>query len=276
MNKLLVRSISGIIYAGLIIGAICAGKIWFLALMILFAVLAVTEFEKILDNGARGWAEKTWRALDVITAASIISVAAPWELPSWLFIAVLIICGCYTLLRFTLALYDKSAAAFQKTAWSVLAQLYIALPLALCFSVYSDTNYNWLLILAMFLMIWLNDTGAFLVGSSIGRHRLFERLSPKKSWEGFFGGLCFCIAAGIGCYFILPEKIGFGLWGWTGYGVMVCLLSTWGDLFESLMKRSNGIKDSGNLIPGHGGILDRIDSLLFVSVGTFIFYMAFN
>lgn len=276
MKKLLVRTLSGIIYAGLIIGAICAGKIWFLALMILFAVLAVTEFEKILDSKAGGTAEKIWRVLDVVTAVSIICVAAPWELPSWLFIFVVALCGCYTLLRFTLALYDKSATAFTKVAWSMLAQIYIALPLALCFSVYSDTNYNRLLILAMFVMIWLNDTGAFLVGSSIGKHRLFERLSPKKSWEGFFGGLVFCIAAGIGCFFILPEKIGFGLWGWLGYSVMVCLLSTWGDLFESLMKRSNGIKDSGNLIPGHGGILDRIDSLLFVSVGTFLFYVALN
>ena len=276
MNKLLVRTLSGIIYAGLIIGAIFAGKIWFLALLILFAVLAVIEFEKIIDNGARGTATTIRQVLDVLTAVSVVCVAAPWVVPMWLFTAAVSLCACYVLLRFILALYDKSATAFAGVAWSLLTQVYIALPLALCFTVYSDTNYNWLLILAMFVMIWLNDTGAFLVGSSIGKHRLFERLSPKKSWEGCFGGLIFCIACGIGCYFILPQKIGFGLWGWLGYGVMVCLLSTWGDLFESLMKRSNGIKDSGNLIPGHGGILDRIDSLLFVSVGTFLFYMVLN
>ena len=181
MNKLLVRTLSGIIYAGLIIGAIFAGKIWFLALLILFAVLAVIEFEKIIDNGARGIATTIRQVLDVLTAVSVVCVAAPWVVPMWLFTAAVSLCACYVLLRFILALYDKSATAFAGVAWfAARRRSTFALPLALCFTVYSDTNYNWLLILAMFVMIWLNDTGAFLVGSSIGKHRLFERLSPKN------------------------------------------------------------------------------------------------
>ena len=124
----------------------------------------------------------------------------------------------------------------------------------------------------MFVMIWLNDTGAFLVGSAIGSHRLFARLSPKKSWEGFFGGFAFSIIAGYLAHSLLPEYFaGYSANALGLLGAIVSVISTWGDLFESMIKRQMGVKDSGNLIPGHGGILDRIDSLLFVAPATFIF-----
>jgi phosphatidate cytidylyltransferase len=121
-------------------------------------------------------------------------------------------------------------------------------------------------------MIWLNDTGAYCVGSLLGKHRLCERLSPKKSWEGFFGGLVFCIAAGIVASYILSDSIYSFMIITISLGVVVCVFATVGDLFESLIKRTLHVKDSGNLIPGHGGILDRIDSLLFVAPAVFFFY----
>ncbi len=125
--------------------------------------------------------------------------------------------------------------------------------------------------LLIFIMIWLNDTGAFLVGSAIGRHRLFERLSPKKSWEGFFGGLLFCLIAGYLAPILSADDFAGYPMRYVGLGVLVCVFSTWGDLFESMIKRAAGVKDSGNILPGHGGMLDRIDSILFVVPASLVY-----
>lgn len=273
MKKVLVRAISGAVYVALIVGAIFLGMPWFAVLTGLFCLLAVWEFEKITTGP---WASLTpagrlSRLLDMLAAWSISMSVVTFYVPDWMLFVLIGIVMCYTLARFTLALYDKSAEAFRSVAWSVLAIAYIGLPLGLLNGVYCDRgSASAMLVLCMFVMIWLNDTGAFCVGSLIGRRRLFERLSPKKSWEGFFGGLAFCLLAGVLFYYIVPQ-IGWTLPVWLCFGAVVCVLSTWGDLFESLLKRSFKIKDSGNLIPGHGGILDRIDSLLFVAVGLFIF-----
>lgn len=265
---------SGIIYVALIIGAILAGGLWFNALASLFAILAVLEFEKILDSGRpKGWSEWVWRAFDVVVALAIVNIAAVGAFPAWLVYAMIVVIAVSTLVRFTLGLYDKGPSAFAYVAWSALAWLYIAVPLA-CMTALFTMPAGPSVVLVMFVMIWLNDTGAFCVGSLCGRHRLFERLSPKKSWEGFFGGLVCDILMGVGAFYLFPD-VPMGIAAWTGLGVLVCILSTWGDLFESMMKRTNHIKDSGNLIPGHGGILDRIDSLLFVAVGTYIYYSVF-
>mgnify|MGYP003461984886 FL=1 len=129
------------------------------------------------------------------------------------------------------------------------------------------------MLLAIFIFIWLNDTGAYCVGTLIGKHRLFERISPKKSWEGFWGGLILCVISGIAIatwlnsYFNGPQ-----LYGWIVLAAIVSIFSTWGDLCESLIKRSIGVKDSGKILPGHGGILDRIDSLLLVSPTALLFF----
>jgi len=272
MNKLLLRSISGIVYVALIIGAIFAGTPWFYALASLFAVLGIIEFEGILDHGRpQGWAAWAARIFDIVVALAIIYSTLQFETTEVMMV-ILGIMFLATLVRFTLALYNKSANAFSAVAWSTLAWLYIAAPLA-CMTALYNSIYGYTVVLVMFIMIWLNDTGAFCVGSLIGRRRLFERLSPKKSWEGFFGGLVCDILMGVGAFYLFPGTQ-ITLLQWIGLGIIVCILSTWGDLFESLMKRTNHIKDSGNLIPGHGGILDRIDSLLFVAVGT-CFYTLF-
>lgn len=276
MNKLLMRSLSGAVYVLLIVGAIALGNWWFAALTTLFAVLGVIEFERNLDGWPKGSVALAWRILDVLAAVAVVNLGMLVLLPSWLLLSLLVLGAIYPVARFTLALYDKSAEAFRSTAWSILSIVYIAVPMLLLQFLYTDRGVaNHWLVLAIFIMIWLNDTGAFLVGSSCGRLRLFERLSPKKSWEGFFGGFAFCLIAGAACSFILPE-VGFSLPVWVGLGAVVSIFSTWGDLFESLMKRSLGVKDSGNLIPGHGGILDRIDSLLFVAWAAFIYYNIFG
>lgn len=272
MNKVLVRAISGAIYVALIVGAILAGPQWFGALMALFAALGVIEFGKVCTGPAPAhWAATVARILDVIAAIFLVVLPIVFTLPFGLTICILALIICYPLLRFTIALYDKGAQAFAEVTRSVMSLVYIALPLFLLVCVYCDKGHaTMLLVLCTFILIWLNDTGAFCVGSLCGRRRLFERLSPKKSWEGFFGGLGFCLLAGVLFFYVVPE-VGYTLPQWLIMAAVVCVLSTWGDLFESLFKRSHHIKDSGNLIPGHGGILDRIDSLLFVSMGLFIF-----
>ena len=123
-------------------------------------------------------------------------------------------------------------------------------------NIYYTSTTTPLLLLTVFVAIWANDTGAYLAGSTFGKHKLFPSVSPKKSWEGFFGGfVASIIAAGL-------------LLGWKPsslvFGAVISIAATWGDLFESMIKRQVGVKDSGNIIPGHGGILDRIDSLLLV------------
>ena len=142
--------------------------------------------------------------------------------------------------------------------------MYVAMPLCCASMMY--LMYGPSIILTMFIMIWLNDTGAFCVGSLIGKRRLFERISPKKSWEGFAGGLVFSIAGGALIYFLFGKWApGLGLAEMCTLGAVVSVFATWGDLVESLLKRTAGVKDSGHIMPGHGGILDRIDSLLLVA-----------
>ena len=163
-------------------------------------------------------------------------------------------------------LYLKKENPVLNWAFSMLSQLYIALPFALL-SVLAFQNdvelgtvsYNPILPLSVFVFIWLSDTGAYCVGSLIGKHRLFERISPKKSWEGSIGGGAVSIASSFAFAHFFPFMNTFE---WVGLALVVVIFGTWGDLTESLLKRQLHIKDSGNILPGHGGMLDRFDSAL--------------
>ena len=172
---------------------------------------------------------------------------------------------------FVSELYAKADNAINDWAYTMLGQMYIALPLS-CINVLAfrqditgTTTYYYLLPLSVFVFLWANDTGAYCSGSLLGRHKLFPRISPGKSWEGSIGGglLVLAVAAAVGYW----EQLVYGSAGltiieWMGLGLIVVVFGTWGDLVESLFKRTLGIKDSGHILPGHGGMLDRFDSSL--------------
>jgi phosphatidate cytidylyltransferase len=168
-------------------------------------------------------------------------------------------------------LYRKQKKPFDSLAHTFFSVLYTAVPFSMFpFAAFSRIGLDSILphssiefspgiILGFFILIWANDSGAYLTGITIGKHRLMERISPKKSWEGFFGGLVIgAIVAWIfsGWLGVLDTK------GWIIVSVIVSIAGTYGDLVESMLKRSNGVKDSGTIMPGHGGFLDRFDSAI--------------
>lgn len=168
-------------------------------------------------------------------------------------------------LIFIFELYKKSEAPFLNIAFTLLGIFYIALPLGLlnflAFPLINQSlQYDSQILLGFIFMVWAHDTGAYIVGSLWGKHRLFERISPKKSWEGSAGGVIatFGIAWLVSGFYHLLN-----LQQWMGVGVIVVLAGTYGDLAKSMLKRSIGVKDSGKILPGHGGIIDRFDAILF-------------
>ncbi len=168
-------------------------------------------------------------------------------------------------------LYTGNKNAIHDWAYTMLSQMYIALPfsminvLAFEYSAFDgQIHYDILLPLSIFIFLWSNDTGAYCSGSLFGKHKLFPRISPGKSWEGSIGGgILVLIVAGIIGYIANDGGAHrLGILGWEGLGLVVVFFGTWGDLVESLFKRTLGVKDSGNILPGHGGMLDRFDSSL--------------
>lgn len=268
MKNLLTRTLSGIIYAALIVGCTLAGGWWFVSLLILFVILAVVEFHQLTDSGEP--LSRKWLPVLADTATGVLLVAGfSWSL-SLLAVALFVL-----ILRPIIQFYVHEDAPLSRLAYSYMSVLYIALPLALLGFMMTiiDGNDAKALIMTMFVMIWLNDTGAFLVGSAIGRHKLFPSISPKKSWEGAIGGVAFSIAVAFVAKYCLPGYFGFiSIGELCIMGFITGVFSIFGDLVESLVKRSLGVKDSGKLIPGHGGILDRIDSILLVSPAVAVYF----
>ena len=165
-------------------------------------------------------------------------------------------------------LYLKAKDPINNWAYTMLPQLYIALPFSMLnvLAFPQTGHYSFVLPLSVFVFLWMNDTGAYCVGSLLGRHKLFPRVSPGKSWEGSIGGGLLVIGVAVLIWYLLeqhlPGESQFTVWHWAGLGLTVVVFGTWGDLVESLLKRTLGIKDSGNILPGHGGMLDRFDSSL--------------
>lgn len=182
-------------------------------------------------------------------------------------------------------LYTRNENAIHDWAYTMLSQMYIALPfsminvLAFRQAPDGDIHYYYLLPLSVFIFLWTNDTGAYCSGSLLGKHKLFPRISPAKSWEGSIGGGIFVlIAAGIVGYLESQGDTlsGLNILQWVGLGLVVTVFGTWGDLVESLFKRTLGIKDSGNILPGHGGMLDRFDSSLMAIPASVVYLYTLN
>lgn len=266
------RALTGAVYVAIIVAGICINSYTFMALSALLAALGVAEFTRI--TAPRKIQETV---VDVIGGLILVAgmdcfFCSRGQCGSFpvesVFIALYLI---WLIGRIVMQLYSHSDKPILELATSFMAQLYIALPIALMGIIYSMHG-GAMILLAVFILIWVNDTGAYLVGSRIGKHRLFERLSPKKSWEGFFGGwiLAIIAAAAMQCWF--PAAFGNRCGGFMiGLGVIIPVFATWGDLAESMIKRSLHVKDSGHILPGHGGILDRIDSLLMAVPATVVY-----
>ncbi|MDE7180466.1 MAG: phosphatidate cytidylyltransferase [Muribaculaceae bacterium] len=256
LKKVGLRAVSGVVYCGLIVLCIYLGLPGVTALAMLFSALGCVEFNKMTHSVSENTIPAI--ALDVVGCLCLCFGYLGYPLIVW---------GVVLLCRFILQLYINSDRPLQGLSRSMLTQIYIGFPMAIMTGI--ACFFSPMILLAIFILIWLNDTGAFIVGSLMGRHKLFERISPNKTWEGFFGGFLFCVVAswlfGVYCNgFFQTDKYFFTIPAWIILGVIVSTIGTWGDLIESMFKRSLHIKDSGSLIPGHGGILDRIDSLLLV------------
>ena len=261
-SNFLQRAITGILFVGVLVGCILYDPWTFSALFVVISALTIREFGHLINQ------------VEGVSINKNITMLAG----VYLYMAVMAFCtnlsGSKIFLPYLLLimylmiseLYLKKENPVMNWAYSMLSQLYIALLFAML-NVLSfhtspmDTSvsYNPILPLSVFVFIWLSDTGAYCVGSLIGRHRLFERISPKKSWEGSIGG---GIVA-IGSSFIFAHYFPImNMAEWAGLALIVVIFGTWGDLTESLLKRQLHIKDSGAILPGHGGMLDRFDSAL--------------
>ncbi len=168
----------------------------------------------------------------------------------------------FIFLAFIYELFSRSATPFQNVGFIVLGMVYIGAPFSLLgFIAFEGENFNAWVVFGLLLLTWMNDTGAYIIGSQFGRHLLFPRISPKKTWEGTFGGIAITfLVAFLFCVF--TGELRFG--DWMVLAAIVSIFGSMGDLVESMLKRSVGVKDSGNLLPGHGGVLDRFDAFIFV------------
>ena len=276
MKNIILRILSGIVYIAVIVIPILLydnSAVAYLIVFPLFVVLGVNE----LIHMAKDEASESWLLTMVDWAGGVGLFMAfymlndtPRSVSMWVLpLAV------YLLVRCILQLYRPRQNALRSLERSFFAILYVALPISLLNNIIAVSAPR--ILLAMFIFIWINDTGAFCVGSLIGKHPLFERISPHKTWEGFFGGLLACVGIAYAGYLWLNEFFEVpDLLTWMGLSVVVSVSATFGDLVESLIKRTVHVKDSGNLIPGHGGVLDRIDSLLLAAPAVLIFLIIMN
>jgi phosphatidate cytidylyltransferase len=257
LSNLQQRLIVGVLGAALFIGGIVFSEWSFFILFLGLTVLGTLEFYRLAGTAGIN-ANKVYGTL----------------LAAGIFIAVFLIDKTYMpaevlylalpalFLIFVLELYRKEPQPFTNIAFTILGVLYIAVPFSLLQLLgYLQGEYRWQPILGLLLLIWAADTGAYIAGKNFGKHKLLERVSPGKTWEGWAGGTLLTVLVGWGLSIVFHD---LELYQWIGIAIIVSIFGVLGDLTESLLKRSLGVKDSGTLLPGHGGILDRFDSLLMV------------
>ena len=267
MNNLLRRSFAGILYVAFIVLLVCYSRLSFELLQAILIVLGIVEFSHISECRNRRVLITVTDVIGGLLLLCAVNIFGITTLPGYYGPALY---GVYIIARMLLELYGADEHPLPSLGHTFLGQIYIALPIALMSMLRSYGGPE--LVLAMFIMLWLNDTGAYCVGVTMGRHRLFERVSPKKSWEGFWGGVLLAVASAFVFKYCFGSYYPMSTGWYVGMGLIVGVFGTWGDLVESMMKRSIHVKDSGKILPGHGGILDRIDSLLLV-VPTMAFYI---
>jgi len=260
MSNLAQRIIAGVLGAAVLIGAIYWSEWSFFVIFLLIMSFSLWEFYTILEKANF----KTMKLL-VVGVGVLIFSGTFWVQRNEKY-AGLFLLSIFALLfvLFVLKLYDKNdREPFTNLAMNILGLLYVCVPFSLLLGVSywgsQRGQYHYQVPLGILFCLWASDTGAYFVGKKLGKTKLFERISPKKTWEGFVGGMIFSqmVAWGLSVYFTSVEG-----WKWFVISGIIVTIGTYGDLVESMLKRSLGIKDSGSVIPGHGGFLDRFDGLL--------------
>ncbi|MBQ8554019.1 MAG: phosphatidate cytidylyltransferase [Alistipes sp.] len=275
LKNFIIRTLSGAVMLIVLLGSILLSQWSFALLMAVIAIGGMWEFYRLAEKA--GYAPM--KILGVFTGLVIFSI----NLSLMFFFdteadgagTMLIIAALGSLILLVplmciCELYRKSATPIANIASSLMGALYVALPMSLLLVIpmlLGNGVWNPWIVLFYVFIIWANDVFAYLFGITLGRHRLFERISPKKSWEGFFGGLAGAVAMGYVAALILEASTA----AWMGLALVAALSGVFGDLVESLMKRSVDVKDSGNIIPGHGGWLDRFDALILSAPFVFVY-----
>lgn len=267
MRNFIVRAITGILFVAVLVCSFLRPQ----TMVMLFALitgLTIWEFTGLVNDREKVTVN---RLISTVAGVYFFFAMAGFtsELtPSSVFIPYLV-----SIIYLMVAeLYLKNEDPIHDWAYTMMAQLYIALPFSLLSTLAFHATpqglvaYDAVLPLSVFVFLWMNDTGAYICGSLLGKHKLFPRISPGKSWEGSIGGGILVIAVAVLVWWLTDQyqlnQLGLTAIEWAGLGLTVVVFGTWGDLVESLFKRTLGIKDSGNILPGHGGMLDRFDSSL--------------
>ena len=278
MKNLIIRTLTGAIYVLLLVGCTVYSPVSAFFFFAIVAAATLWEFGTLMNTHVGAKMPRPINAM-----AGVVLVAAVWlsAIASPQTAQMFALYGLLTLYIIISGLYRHSQKPLKDWALCFASQLYIALPFALLpmLSIVYDAEtgtlaYNWIYPLALFIFLWVNDTFAYLCGCSLQKYipyKLFPRISPKKSWIGSIGGGLFTLAAAVIIWWWQPDTM--PLVRWLGFGLVVIVFGTWGDLVESLIKRQLGIKDSGHILPGHGGMLDRFDSALLVIPASVIYFI---
>ena len=274
MKNLIIRALTGIIFVVVLISAIYIHPIFFLILFCIITGLTLWEFGGLVKHYENANLQRTVNVLGGVYLFIATFVYANGLTDGKIFLPYLL----FIMLTMIAELYYKAPNPINNWAFTLFAQVYCAGSFSILNFIGAEPgtpgvmSYTPLFIMAIFIFVWLDDTGAYLVVSLIGKHKLFERISPKKSWEGFFGGLILSLASSQAFAWFAPE---INRMNWLGLAATVVLFGTWGDLIESLLKRTLGVKDSGNVLPGHGGMLDRFDSVMLAVPASYIYIELF-
>ncbi|SHH00213.1 phosphatidate cytidylyltransferase [Flavobacterium johnsoniae] len=289
MNETLKRTISGAVYIALLLTSILFSTESFILLFGIFLIITIYEFSNIVNLN------KVFSILFGTLLYSIVILISHYNKQTAAYLnqtfqsnigletniqqldLVLLAITLVVSIKCIIFLFYDSVQKVSISSKYLYLLGYITLPFIFIVKISFGTNdYNPKIILGLFVLIWTNDTFAYLVGKSMGKHKLFERVSPKKTIEGFVGGMIFAAFAGflISKFYIQPNPAfsSKSILIWTIIALIVSIFGTIGDLIESKFKRIAGVKDSGSIMPGHGGILDRLDSVIFVAPIIFLFY----
>jgi len=269
MNNFWQRTLTGSLFVTVMVASTLWNEWSFFGLLFMVNFLCLLEFfELVLPD--KNWIEKY---LGVI-AGSVINLMFIFIIRGNLSLAWFYHLIPVFLFLFLVKLFENTGREFETLAFQLLGIFYICFPLSMLadFGYFNSLSYSYSLPLGFFILQWASDTFAYLTGRQFGKHRLFERVSPKKSWEGLFGALFLTVGMGYVLSLLWDDLSAVD---WMVVAAIVVVFGTLGDLVESLLKRNLGIKDSGSILPGHGGVLDRFDGV-FVSAPAVYFYLLFT